>query len=313
MFNWFNMNKKTLSQQVLENSEKILEILERGLFDYQGEYNTNTIYKKNDCVKYNNTLYIYKNNVSSKGILPTNTEYWDIFQQDTGTLVKDVNGNSLSICSFSGHNGINVDMDEEDPNEFNIRLDNEISNKINRSLLLPISAPQELSFVAVEENNSEVLLPYSDVIKDRRFLQCFVSNYQEVGSHTQDHFAYLSKYKEFNNDCFSLNTGKVIIGNNVNKIKVDCTATLKLFNYVGNIFVGIYKNGVAVSQARYDIAQARTEYYIGGFSAPSIILDVENGDEISLGIYEEYVSGGLAIQGYAPPIAVITSLLIEAI
>ena len=165
MFNWFNMNKKSLPQKVLENSEKIIEILERGLFDYQGEYNTNTIYKKNDCVKYNNTLYIYKNTISSKGILPTDTDYWDIFQQDTGTLVKDINGNNLSTCTFSGHNGINVDMDENDPNDFNIRLDQEVANRIAKSLVTPIAKPSERSFVMLGINNAQDNVSQSDIFK----------------------------------------------------------------------------------------------------------------------------------------------------
>ena len=50
--------------------------------------------------------------------------------QGLGTIVMDVNGNLLANAKITGHNGINVDMDEEDPETFNIRLDETITKSI---------------------------------------------------------------------------------------------------------------------------------------------------------------------------------------
>lgn len=160
-----NPNYLNYMEQIQKNRKDIDELFERGLFNYKGDWNPDTIYTKNDCVKYNNTLYIYKNTIASKGILPTDTDYWDVFQQDTGTLVKDINGNNLSTCTFKGHNGINVDMNENDPNDFDIRLDSEISNKIAKSLVTPISPPSEKSFVMIGTNNVQDNVSQSDIFK----------------------------------------------------------------------------------------------------------------------------------------------------
>lgn len=160
-----NPNYLNYMEQIQKNRKDIDELFERGLFNYKGEWNSDTTYNKNDCVKFDNSLYIYKLDNSSKGIPPTNTNYWDLFSADTGTLVYDVNNNSLSSCSFSGHNGINVDMDEDNPNDFNIRLDYEISNKIAKSLVTPISTPSEKSFVMIGTNNAQDNVSQSDIFK----------------------------------------------------------------------------------------------------------------------------------------------------
>ena len=50
--------------------------------------------------------------------------------QSLGTKVYDNHGNLLAGAKFTGHNGINVDMDETDPETFNIRLDNELVGQL---------------------------------------------------------------------------------------------------------------------------------------------------------------------------------------
>lgn len=47
-----------------------------------------------------------------------------------GTKVYDVSGNSLSNAKFTGHNGINVDMNETNTDTFDIRLDETITTEI---------------------------------------------------------------------------------------------------------------------------------------------------------------------------------------
>lgn len=47
-----------------------------------------------------------------------------------GTKVYDVNGNLMNSAKLTGHNGINVDMSENDPNTFDVRLDKSITDKI---------------------------------------------------------------------------------------------------------------------------------------------------------------------------------------
>lgn len=50
--------------------------------------------------------------------------------QSLGTTLTDTNGNALTTASITGENGINVDMSEDNPNEFDIRLDNTITESI---------------------------------------------------------------------------------------------------------------------------------------------------------------------------------------
>lgn len=50
--------------------------------------------------------------------------------QGLGTKVYDNHGNILAKAKFTGHNGVNVDMSETDPEAFDIRLDNAITTAI---------------------------------------------------------------------------------------------------------------------------------------------------------------------------------------
>lgn len=54
----------------------------------------------------------------------------DIITESEGTRVYDNHGNLLANAKFTGHNYINVDMDETDPETFDIRLDNSITSAI---------------------------------------------------------------------------------------------------------------------------------------------------------------------------------------
>lgn len=57
-------------------------------------------------------------------------EALDQVTQGLGTKVYDNHGTLLSTAKFAGHNGINVDMAENDPQTFDIRLDNTITTAI---------------------------------------------------------------------------------------------------------------------------------------------------------------------------------------
>lgn len=50
-----------------------------------------------------------------------------------GTKVYDINNNLLSNAKFAGHNGINVDMADEDSETFDIRLDSTITEAIEET------------------------------------------------------------------------------------------------------------------------------------------------------------------------------------
>lgn len=57
-------------------------------------------------------------------------EALDQVTQGLGTKIYDNHGTLLSTAKFAGHNGINVDMAENDPQTFDIRLDNTITTAI---------------------------------------------------------------------------------------------------------------------------------------------------------------------------------------
>lgn len=72
--------------------------------------------------------------------------------QSLGSKVFDVNGNLLSNVKFTGHNGINVDMDENDNETFNIRLDEDITSTIET---LNITTSQNQAQIQTNTENIE--------------------------------------------------------------------------------------------------------------------------------------------------------------
>lgn len=52
-----------------------------------------------------------------------------------GTKLIDNNGNILSTAKLTGHNGINVDISENDPNTFDIRLDQDITTAVDSNTI----------------------------------------------------------------------------------------------------------------------------------------------------------------------------------
>ena len=101
---------------------------------------------------------------------------------DLGTKVYDNNGNLKSNVKFEGHNGINVDI-AEDNETFDIRLDEDITKAIEdnhtasqilgervtnvesgvaRALKTPISTPSELKLVGINTSNDQEMLNLGD-------------------------------------------------------------------------------------------------------------------------------------------------------
>lgn len=62
--------------------------------------------------------------------LTTAQEALEQVTEGLGTKVFDNHNNLMSNAKFTGHNGVNVDMSESDPETFDIRLDNSITSAI---------------------------------------------------------------------------------------------------------------------------------------------------------------------------------------
>lgn len=96
-----------------------------------------------------------------------------------GTKIYSTTDEELVSTRFTGHNGINVDMDEEDASIFNIRLDEdivkaledmnvdienlteivgELTPKVMRALLTPVTKPSTPQVVVIDETNAQTLI-----------------------------------------------------------------------------------------------------------------------------------------------------------
>lgn len=62
------------------------------------------------------------------------TEVEDLKKRPLGTTIYDNAGNPLNNTKFFGKNGINVDASEEDPNNFDFRLDNTVTEKVDSAI-----------------------------------------------------------------------------------------------------------------------------------------------------------------------------------
>ena len=145
MFNWFNMKKKSLPQQVLENTKDIEKLYDQELSDI-----TQLNYKQDteDSLTYANGKAIFKGKMSI------------IRNENTQNIVVD---SEIEVNISSGDDDIIIDAGEDNVS-LKIRLDNETRNKINRALLTPITTPTEREFVAIGTNNSQVMIPESEII-----------------------------------------------------------------------------------------------------------------------------------------------------
>ena len=145
MFNWFNMKKKSLPQQVLENTKDIEKLYDQELSDI-----TQLNYKQDaeDSLTYADGKATFKGKMSI------------IRNENTQNLVVD---SDIEINISSGDDDIIIDAGEDNVS-LKIRLDNETRNKINRALLTPITTPSEREFVAVGTNNSQIMIPESEII-----------------------------------------------------------------------------------------------------------------------------------------------------
>lgn len=144
MFNWFNMKKKSLPEQVLQNTKDIEKLFDEELSDI-----TQLNYKQDaeDSLTYADGKATFKGKMSI------------IRNENTQNLVVD---SDIEVNISSGDEDIIIDAGEDNVS-LKIRLDNETRNKINRALLTPITTPSEREFVAIGTNNSQVMIPESEI------------------------------------------------------------------------------------------------------------------------------------------------------
>lgn len=87
-------------------------------------------------------------------------EALDHVTQGLGTKVYDIHDTLLSTAKFAGHNGINVDMAENDPQTFDIRLDNTITTAIEDTHQQIVELTEMLA--SVEEDVDTKLIKKAD-------------------------------------------------------------------------------------------------------------------------------------------------------
>lgn len=134
MFNWFNTKKKSLPQQVLENTKDIEKLYDQELSDI-----TQLNYKQDaeESLTYADGKATFKGKMSI------------IRNENTQNIVVD---SDIEVNISSGDDNIIIDAGEDNVS-LKIRLDNATKNKINRALLTPISAPNRREFVTIGTNN----------------------------------------------------------------------------------------------------------------------------------------------------------------
>lgn len=142
MFNWFNMKKKSLPEQVLENTKNIEKLSNQELSDI-----TQLNYKQGA----ENSLTYADGKATFKGKM-------SIIRNENTQIVDS----DIEVNISSGDDDIIIDAGEDNVS-LKIRLDNETRNKINRALLTPITTPNEREFVAVGINNSQEMVSESEL------------------------------------------------------------------------------------------------------------------------------------------------------
>ena len=213
MFNWFNMKKKSLPQQVLENTNNIEKLFDNALADI-----TQLNFKQDE-----EESLVYENGVAK-------------FKGKT-TIIRDENAENVLVSSemefkvSSGDDDVVIDAGE-DNSTLEIHLDNETRNKINRALLTPLSTPSEREFVAVGINNSQIMIPESEIndnIEKRELL--YVHDGDDVIDISDSELTSLQDYcKLFNNDM-----------NKIYKCYKNPDNNPNFYNLVGDVGAGSYK------------------------------------------------------------------------
>lgn len=179
--------------------------------------------------------------------------------------------------NIKGSETIVVDVDEFD-NALEIHLDNDIVNKINRALLLPLTPPSERQFVMIGTNNSEELVNESDLIREG-FISAKLDATLEL---TDGQYHKLNLVSDFSKGGkFSINdNGDIVIGDGVNAISIN----LNLQIYISSntyCHLRVYKNETLIIDSY--IQEKGDPYYsmfyaitpVGFWVSPNDILRFE--------------------------------------
>lgn len=258
MFNWFNMKKKSLPQQVLENTDNIEKLFDNELADI-----TQLNFKQDE-----EESLVYENGVAK-------------FKGKT-TIIRDENAENVSVYSemefkvSSGDDDVVIDAGEDNAT-LEIHLDNETRNKINRALLTPLSTPSEREFVMIGTNNSQEMVKESELN---------LSNYVRANMYSRPTLEEpgtpvkmtLARSVTYNGEKFTVTDGKVIIGSGVSCVEVSAKSSI-YFNEVGNCRLLIYKNGVILNES---ICYCDTRYRYGYCIISPFYLNVTEGDTLEL-------------------------------
>lgn len=158
MFNWFNMNKKSLPQQVLENTKDIENLNDQELSDI-----TQLNYKQDakDSLTYADGKATFKGKMSI------------IRNENTQNLIVN---SEVEVNISSGDDDIIIYAGEDNVS-LKIRLDNETRNNILRALKTPILAPTEDEFVVVDTNNAQKMIESSKIEKTENKIQNMSQTY----------------------------------------------------------------------------------------------------------------------------------------
>lgn len=225
MFNWFNMKKKSLPEQVLENTKDIEKLYDQELSDI-----TQLNYKQDaeDSLTYADGKATFKGKMSI------------IRNENTQNLVVD---SEIEVNISSGDDDIIIDAGEDNVS-LKIRLDNDTRNKISRALLTPITTPTEREFVAIGTNNAQIMIPESE-IKNKSFFVLSNSDDSVISIDLSSSSAvivnsYTSKFLK--NFTYDENTG-ILTCNKKGRYYIRGCYNV---NYINNNFLRVDKNGVSV-------------------------------------------------------------------
>lgn len=189
MFNWFNMKKKSLPQQVLENTKDIEKLYDQELSDI-----TQLNYKQDaeDSLTYADGKATFKGKMSI------------IRNENTQNLVVD---SDIEVNISSGDDDIIIDAGEDNVS-LKIRLDNITRNKINRALLTPINTPNEREFVCVGTNNAQEMIGESELFKG---IERFEDIYNKDSLDFNENWGYTGGISSTEVDDETLANGKILI------------------------------------------------------------------------------------------------------
>ena len=288
MLNWFNMKKKSLPQQVLENTKNI-------------EENTKNIEELNNRELSNITQLNYKQDTENSITYADGKATFKGKMSIIRTLgtQNQVVDSDIEVNISSGDDDIIIDASEDNVS-LKIRLDNATRNKINRALLTPLNPPSERQFVMIGTNNAQEMINESEITERTGLTLIRVASENRIET-TEETLGSLYDAGSINN-LFTINNDNIVVNYN-GLLEIDGFIQIYTQTSGTRVYFDIYKNDIQVLPQTYKDFIGRNGY-TDQMPIVNNLIEVSQGDILTFRMKtgENYVSlqvnSRIVLRGY---------------